>query len=111
MQVSEDIDLDLFLMANLSSRITGLPFVVWISPRGNAKHDVRVKVSSSPKAVPEEMVSVGLRPFVHVIDGTLPGKDLELLTQWIDLNRDTIIRYWDGDIAYTEDAMAALKAI
>ena len=36
---------DLYTMSNLSPRRTGLPFVVWISPKGGALHDVRVKVS------------------------------------------------------------------
>jgi len=37
--------------------------------------------------------------------------DLDLLKKWVGLNRDVIIRYWDGDIEYTEDAIAALKPI
>ena len=41
----------------------------------------------------------------------MTAHDLELLTAWIALNGDVIIRYWDGDIEYTEDAIAALKAI
>jgi hypothetical protein len=36
---------DLFEMANLYANTTGLPMTVWISPRGNARHDVRVKVN------------------------------------------------------------------
>jgi hypothetical protein len=30
-------------MANLGEKHTGLPFVVWISVRGGARHDVRLK--------------------------------------------------------------------
>ena len=36
---------DLFEMANLFPATTGLPMTVWVSPRGNARHDVRVKVN------------------------------------------------------------------
>jgi hypothetical protein len=36
---------ELFQMANLFPRPTGLPVTAWVSPRGNARHDVRVKVS------------------------------------------------------------------
>ena len=36
---------DLFEMANLFPRTTGLPMTVWVSPRGNARHDVRIKVN------------------------------------------------------------------
>ena len=34
---------DLFEMANLYPGTTVLPMTVWVSPRGNARHDVRVK--------------------------------------------------------------------
>jgi hypothetical protein len=36
---------------------------------------------------------------------------VDLLREWVELNRDVIIKYWDGDIEYTEDAIAALKPI
>jgi hypothetical protein len=36
---------DLFEMANLYPSTTGLPMTVWVSPRGNAHHDVRVRVN------------------------------------------------------------------
>src|SRR5207248_11731801 len=35
---------DAYTMANLRPAFTGLPMVVWVSERGNAQHDVRVKV-------------------------------------------------------------------
>ena len=36
---------DLFEMANLYPDTTGLPMTIWVSPRGNARHDVRVEVN------------------------------------------------------------------
>ncbi len=102
----------LFEMANLSSKRTGLPFVVWISPKAGAPHDVRVKVSKGPKAHPSEWISVTVRPDVHVVGGArMNAHDLGLLRKWIDLNRDVLIKYWDGDIEYTEDAIAALRPL
>ena len=38
---------DLFEMANLFPRTTGLPMTVWLSPRGNARDDVRITVEMS----------------------------------------------------------------
>ena len=32
-------------MVNLVPRITGLPMTVWASPRGQARHDVRIKIN------------------------------------------------------------------
>jgi len=108
-QINEEEDL--FLVANLTFKRTGLPFVVWISPRGNARHDVHIKVSKGPRATPGEMTRVGIRPKVWVVEGEIEPHDLELLTRWIELNRDVLIRYWDGDIEFTEDAVAALRSI
>ncbi len=94
---------DLFEMANLPPHRTGLPFVVFVSQRGGARHDVRVKVSKNAKAMPREMVSVAIRPNVRVIAGAMSSHDLSLLTRWIELNRDALVAYWQGDIEYTED--------
>src|SRR5437868_13569489 len=82
----------LFEIANLFSKHTGLPFVVWISYRGGAQHDVRVKVSPGPKALPSQMVSVAIRPNVRVVQGEMIASDLALLTRWIELNRDALVR-------------------
>ena len=54
------------------------------------------------------MVSVAIRPHVRVVDGHLDASSLSLLTSWIELNRDTLIRYWDGEID-TVDALAAIR--
>src|SRR5215471_863987 len=102
---------DLFLMSNLSPKMTGLSFVVWISPRGNAKHDVRVKVSRGPKTKPDEWVTVGIRPDVQVLYGTLPAEDLRTLRLWVAINRAVLVRFWDGDIEYTEDVLRLLRPL
>ena len=99
-----------FDMANLYPKHTGLPFVVWISVQGNARHDVRVKVSLSPKAQPGEMISVALRPEVRVVDGDLSAEQFQLLTQWIELNREVLLQYWTGDIDIV-DAVSLIQKI
>jgi hypothetical protein len=102
----------LFETANLSPKRTGLPFVVWISPKAGAPHDVRVKVSKGPKVHPEELISVAIRPDVHVVGaGNMTAQDFALLKRWVELNQDVIVKYWNGEIEYTEDAIAALKPI
>lgn len=97
-------------MANLFPKHTGLPFVIWISVRGGARHDVRVKVSANAKAMPGEMATVGIRPEVKVVEGELSADALRQLEAWIALNRATLISYWDGDID-TQDALEALRRI
>jgi hypothetical protein len=103
---------DFFEMANLSPKRTGLPFVVWISPKAGAPHDLRVKVSRGPKVLPGQLISVAIRPNIHVVgSGNMSPQDLALLKKWIELNYDVIVKYWDGEIEYTEDAIAALKPV
>jgi hypothetical protein len=85
-------------MANHFPRHTGLPFVVWVSIRGRARHDVRVKVVPGPKAQWTDLITVGLRPTIQVIEGTMSGYDFGLLRQWIELNRETILQYWNEEI-------------
>ena len=98
-------------MANLRPERTGLPFVVFISQRGGARQDVRVKVARVPRVRPSEMVTVALRPSVRVVRGRLDPHDLALLRQWIDINEQVLIDYWNGVIGYTEDALNALMPI
>jgi hypothetical protein len=98
-------------MANLRPERTGLPFVVFISQRGGARHDVRVKVARAPRVRPSEMVAVALRPSVRVVKGRLDPRDFALLRQWIELNEQVLIDYWHGIIGYTEDALNALRPI
>jgi len=101
---------DLFLMANLSPLFTGLPFVVWISTR-NAPHDIRVKISRGNKAIPENLISVALRPELRAIGReALTAEELRLLNQWVKLNWDTLLAYWNGEI-FTEQAIRQLKPI
>jgi hypothetical protein len=69
-------------MANLFPKHTGLPFVVWISMRGNVGYD----------------------------EGVTDASALAQLKAWIDLNRATLVSYWEGDID-TQDALEALVKI
>lgn len=104
---------DLFEMANLSPALTGLPMIVWISERGHARHDVRVKVSlvHGRRARPDHTTSVSVRPAVEVVAGPeVDRRDLELVRQWIELNREAILAYGEGDLL-TDEVIARLKPI
>ena len=100
----------LYEMANLFPKHTGLPFIVWISYRGGAQHDVRVKVSHGPKVLPSEMTSVAVRPHVRVVEGKMNATDLASLTKWIELNHDVLLKYWEGEID-TKDALDAIQQV
>ena len=98
-------------MANLRPERTGLPFIVFISQRDDARHAARVKVSPAPKIMPDQMGSYAVSPFELKAGRGLSGGEERQLEAWVALNLDVLLRYWDGDIEYTEDALAQLRPV
>ena len=91
---------DLFEMANLYPDTTGLPMTVWVSPRGAARHDVRIKVNM-PHGDQMNIANtavVGVRPTPRVIAGQLSPADAQAVYQWVLLNTDALVAYWEGSI-------------
>ena len=103
----EDTD-DLFEMANLYPRTTGLPMTVWVSPRGNARHDVRIKVNMThgDQMNVDNTAVVAVRPAPSVIEGRLSTADERAVFAWIALNAAALIAYWDGAIDTVQLAQA-----
>ena len=103
---------ELFEMANLYPRTTGLPMTVWVSPRGNARHDVRIKVNMTHgnQMTVENTAVVAVRPSPRVIAGRLSPDDERAIFNWVTLNVTAIITYWDGDID-TVQLSQALKPL
>jgi hypothetical protein len=98
-------------MANLRPDRTGLPFVVFISQKGGARHDVRIKLARTAKVRASEMITVAVRPAPRLIRGKMNRSEFELISSWIELNRSVLVDYWNGDIEYTEDALNALHPV
>lgn len=99
--------------ASLWPMLTDLPMVVWISERGGARHDVRVKVSlvHGRRARPDLTASVSVRPDVRVDAGpVLEVQDLALVRRWIELNRDALVVYWQRDLP-TDEVVGRLKPV
>ena len=97
-----------FDMANLRPDRTGLPYVVFISQKGGVRHDVRIKLARAAKVRPSEMLTVAVRPSPRLIRGAMNREEFDLVKRWIELNRNVLIDYWNGDIEYTEDVLAAI---
>ena len=95
---------ELFEMANLYPRTTGLPMTVWVRPRGNARNDVRVKVNLAHgnQMTIDNAAVVGVRPAPHLVAGQLSTGDQQAVFTWITLNTPIIIAYWDGTIDTAE---------
>lgn len=91
---------DLFEMANLYPRTTGLPMTVWVSPRGNARHDARIKVHRvhGDHMAPDNTSVLALRPAPRVIIGELSPADEAAACAWAAKNLDVLIAYWNGEI-------------
>jgi hypothetical protein len=91
---------DLFEMANLFPRTTGLPMTVWVSPLGNARHDGRIKVNLTHgnQMNPANTAVVGVRPSPHMIGGRLSPDDERAVFEWISLNAAGLMAYWEGQI-------------
>lgn len=91
---------DLFEMASLYPRTTGLPMTVWVSPRGRAGHDVRIKVNMSHgnRMTIDNIAIVAVRPSPRVVEGRLSVDDQHGVFDWIALNSEAIVDYWNGDI-------------
>jgi hypothetical protein len=91
---------DLFEMANLFPVTTGLPMTVWVSPRGNARHDVRIKVhmTHGNQMNPANTAVVAVRPSPRVIAGRLTSDDQRVVFSWVSLNEAALVAYWNGQI-------------
>ncbi|MGH7045819.1 MAG: hypothetical protein ACREE2_05435 [Stellaceae bacterium] len=98
-------------MANLRPERTGLPFIVFISQKGGARHDVLIKLARTAKVRPSEMFTVAVRPAPRIVRGEINAHDFDMIRRWIELNRSVLIDYWNGDIEYTEDALKAIRPI
>ena len=105
---------DLFEMANLYPDTTGLPMTVWVSPRGNARHDVRVKVNMTHgnQMNIDNTAVVSVRPTPRVIAGQLSPADAQAVFQWISLNAGALVEYWEGrfDTAQLIQSLRPLSA-
>jgi hypothetical protein len=103
---------ELFEMANLYPRTTGLPMTVWVGPRGRARHDVRLKVNMTHgnQMSIDNVAVIGVRPTPHLISGRLSSDDQQAVFAWIDLNAPPIVAYWEGDID-TAELLQALKRL
>ena len=102
---------DCFDMAILPPRETGLPFVVFILQDIGIITEVRIEIARSHRVWRSQTVKVAIRPTVRLQDGYLEARELELLTRWIDLNRDSLLKYWDGEIESTADVLQVLKPV
>ena|SRR5271166_5529681 len=103
-------DSDLFDAANLSPGLTGLPMLVWVSERGRARHDVRIKVhmAHGRQMSIGNTATVAVRPTPRLVAGQLSAADMQAVSDWIRLNEAPLVDYWNGRI-YTDELIQRLQ--
>jgi hypothetical protein len=96
-------------MSNLHPSDTGVEgAIIWVSEGEfggtGAQHGPRIKVFPGTKATPEarqKAVSVRVTD-PPVILGELPGKLKKRVIDFVNTNRETLLRYWNGDLSTRE---------
>lgn len=100
-------------MVNYRKRTTGVNNTIFISQRGHAKHSARIKVAVDPPDsinVLSKQASIELSTG-KVVAGEAPSAEvLKQIQKFIELNRNTIIDYWESRIS-TEELQERLRAI
>ena len=105
--------MNLWEMANLHQKSTGLKnLVVWLSGGGDRlQHGARIKVVKGKKFKPELSSTVPLFGKPRIIgNADLSQDDFAELLNWINLNRTTILKYWNDEIS-TEEMISLIKKI
>ena len=73
---------------------------VWVSPRGNARYDVRFKVNMThgDQMNIADTAVVVVRPSPHLVGGHLSANDQREVFEWVSLNTAPLVSYWEGRI-------------
>lgn len=100
----------MYEMASLSPKVTGVPLAIFVSPR-MGQHGPRVKVGTKPSDFKSLYLTISDNP--EVVAGTvkLDNRSLEIARQWIILNKDILLRFWNDDTMYMDDLYDNLQKV
>lgn len=96
-------------MANLREKTTGINTIIFVSSREH-RHKPRLKVLRSLK----ESFSVSIEDNPRVILGDpsiVSTKVLEQVKEWIILNKDLLLEYWNDPLFDTERLYTETKKV
>jgi hypothetical protein len=105
----------IFEMANIEQELTGLEVLVFASPKMGS-HGPRIKfqngyetrVTSKSNLIP---MSISSRPEVLVdVKLKISKKDLNKIKQWIILNKEVLLKYWNQEVN-TREFINSIKEI
>jgi hypothetical protein len=97
-------------MVSLRTQRTGVDNTIFVSTKGYARHAPRIKIAVDP---PHTLNATSKMASMAIHDSSITGADLppyvvEQAKQFIERNRDTLLRYWDYEID-TDEMIKQLK--
>jgi len=97
-------------MVSLRTKRTGVDNTVFISAKGRGRHAPRIKIAVDP---PDSLNAAGKNVTMAIHDYKIIGEKLpthvaKQARQFIERNRDTLLRYWNDEID-TEEMISQLK--
>jgi hypothetical protein len=99
-------------MVSLAKDDTGIDNTIFASTKGRSKHAARIKIAVDPPNSLNEAAkgaSMALHDYSTVGEYIKPHL-AEQVRAFIDLNRDALLDYWDGNLS-TRDFLARVKPI
>lgn len=103
---------NLWEMANLRPDFTRLPVTVWVSTGTSSKHGARIKVCRGAKWDQQKCSTIPLYGVSRIIgNADITQEEFSKIVQWIEINRDVLLQYWNGEIEYTQDLLGLLKPL
>jgi hypothetical protein len=97
-------------MAALRTDVTGVDNTVFVSPKGYAPHAARIKIAVDPSHSLDptaKKASMAIHDY-STIGAYLPPHIVEQAKQFIDRNRDALLRYWNHEID-TRELLSQIK--
>lgn len=95
---------ELFEFSNLVQVDTGLPMVIWVSVK-NHSSGCRIKVqnNTSSKIDLSDSYCISVTDDPQIVSGTCKQKKyLTTVKQWVIVNKEVLLRYWDMEISTKE---------
>lgn len=104
--------MNLWEMANLRPKDTGLNVVIWVSSGQGVKHGPRIKVCSGPKWDETKCSTIPLTGIYKVIgNADISQEEFSKIVKWIEINKKALLDFWNGKIQYTQDLLNMLKPL
>ena len=101
-------------MTRVAPRDSGLDQHIWISSKGNAKHEARIKVSNiKGKFASDDNFSISVENEPSHKAGTtkIKPEDYQKIKDWIRLNKDHLNKVWNSDTMDSRDHLDGLSKI